>query len=179
MNWLVKFRQLFLSWFKPTVKPTIVCCSGGFDPIHKGHVEYIQSAAKLGNKLVVIANTDKFLLKKKGYVFMPFEERKYILEHIKGVSEVVDCIDEDQSVSKTLEMIKPDIFAKGGDRNSGNIPEKEVCDKFGIKIVDGLGDKVQSSSSLADELVAKITEAKVKERQKYMLRKFAKTGSFF
>ncbi len=82
---------------------------------------------------------------------MPLEERLFVLENIKCVNKVVVCIDEDQSVSKTLELIKPNIFAKGGDRNKGNIPEKLICDKLGIQIIDGLGEKISSSSDLAQK----------------------------
>ncbi len=130
----------------------IVAASGGFDPLHIGHVEYLEKAKKLGTKLVVILNSDDFLVRKKGQAFMPFAERKRILEALRCVDEVIPCIDEDQSVCKTLELLKPDIFAKGGDRTSGNIPEKEVCDRLGINIVDGLGEKIQSSSSLIEKI---------------------------
>src|SRR3989344_6734535 len=117
-------------------KQIIVAASGGFDPLHVGHVEYLQKAKALGGKLVVIVNSDNFLLKKKGYIFMPFEERMKIIAALRCVDEVVPCIDDDQSVCKTLEQLKPDIFAKGGDRMTTNIPETEVCMRLGIKIVD-------------------------------------------
>ena len=130
----------------------IVAVSGYFDPIHVGHIEYIKLAKelvdKLGGKLVVILNNDKQVELKKGKPFMPLEERKIILESIKYVDEVFVSIDEDKSVCKSLEAIKPDIFAKGGDRFSYEIPEAKVCEKLGIKIVDNLGKKIQSSSEL-------------------------------
>ena len=94
-----------------------VAISGAFDPIHVGHIRYIYEASKLGDRLLVILNGDDFLLKQKGFVFWPFNERKEILENIKGVDEVVAAVDEDQTVRKTLELIKPDIFAEGGGRN--------------------------------------------------------------
>ena len=127
----------------------IVAVSGGFDPIHIGHIRYFKAAKKLGDKLVVILNSDKFLKRKKGFVFMPFKERKEVIEAIKGVDEVMECIDKDQSVCKTLTELKPDIFAKGGDRIASNILEKTVCERLGIKMVFRVGGgKVQSSSEL-------------------------------
>ncbi|MEK6952489.1 MAG: adenylyltransferase/cytidyltransferase family protein [Nanoarchaeota archaeon] len=129
-------------------KKIIVAASGYFDPLHAGHVEYLEKAKALGNKLIVIVNNTKQAVLKKGYEFMPLEERIKILKALKFVDEVVPSIDEDASVVNSLEMIKPDIFAKGGDRVIGNIPEKEICSKLGIKIIDGLGEKIQSSSEL-------------------------------
>jgi len=117
-----------------------VAVSGAFDPLHVGHIRYIREASRLGDRLIVILNTDDFLLKKKGFVFMPFEERKEILESIKGVYEVVPSIDDDLTVSKTLEKLKPDIFAKGGDRTGPeNIPEAETCQKIGCRLVTNVG----------------------------------------
>ncbi len=119
-------------------KKVVVAISGAFDPIHIGHVRYIREAAKLGDKLVVILNGDDFLLRKKGFVFRPFVDRKEILESIKGVDEVIPSIDEDQTVSKTLEKLKPDIFAKGGFWTE-NLPEAEACKNVGCKIVLHVG----------------------------------------
>lgn len=133
-------------------KMITVVTSGGYDPIHIGHIRCFKKAKKLGDKLIVILNTDKFLKKKKGYIFMPYYERKEIIESIKYVDKVVRCIDKDQSVCKTLESLNPDIFAKGGDRNLGNIPEKEVCERLGIKMVFTVGGgKIQSSSWLINK----------------------------
>lgn len=130
----------------------IVCVSGGFDPVHVGHIRYFKEAKKLGDKLVVILNSDNFLIKKKGYVFMPYEERKEIIENIKWVDEVFNCIDIDQSVCKSLAEIRPDIFAKGGDRTVQNIPERTVCEKLGIEMVFNIGGgKTQSSSWLLEK----------------------------
>jgi rfaE bifunctional protein nucleotidyltransferase chain/domain len=130
----------------------VVAASGGFDPLHFGHVEYLERARKLGDKLIVIVNTDEFLIRKKGYAFMPLKERMAIIKALRCVDEVIACIDQDQSVCETLKMIKPNIFAKGGDRNSGNIPEATICAEFGIDIVDGLGEKIQSSSDLVKKI---------------------------
>ena len=128
-----------------------VAISGAFDPIHAGHIRYIHEAAKLGDRLVVILNKDNFLLKKKGFVFWPFNERKEILENIKGVDEVVAAVDEDQTVRKTLELIKPDIFAKGGDGTGQvNIPEVDTCRKIGCKVITNVGGgKIRSDNELS------------------------------
>lgn len=135
-------------------KQIVVAVSGGFDPIHFGHIRLIQDAKKLGDKLVVILNNDNWLKKKKGHIFMHQDERKEILESIKGIDQVVltghGPNPEDMSVSKELEKIKPNIFANGGDRTATNIPEAPVCKKIGCEMVFnvGQGGKVQSSSWL-------------------------------
>ncbi len=131
------------------MKEKIITVSGGFDPVHIGHVRMIREASKLG-KLIVILNNDAFLIRKKGKPFMPLEERKEILENIKGVDSVFVSIDEDDSVCKSLEAINPDIFANGGDRkNESEIRESEVCKRLGIEMVFNVGGgKVQSSSWL-------------------------------
>ena len=94
-----------------------VVISGGFDPIHVGHLRMIQEAAKLGTKLIVIANCDRFLMDKKGYAFMPIEERLEILEGFEGVDRAVESIDEDMTVCKTIEWLAQEeniaCFANG------------------------------------------------------------------
>jgi len=131
----------------------IVAVSGGFDPIHVGHIRMIQEAAELGN-VVVIANSDDWLLRKKGYVFMKYEERQEILRSIKGVVNVFKASDEDNTVCRSLKTIKPDIFANGGDRKEGNVPEYKVCENLGIELRFGIGgdDKPQSSSWLVEKV---------------------------
>jgi len=126
----------------------VVAASGYFDPVHFGHIEYLQKAKELGDKLIVIVNNDKQAHLKKGFEFMPFKERMEIVKALRFVDEVFPSIDEDKTVCKSLEKLKPHIFAKGGDRFSHEIPEAEVCNRLGIKIIHGLGDKVQSSSEL-------------------------------
>ena len=132
----------------------IIIVSGYFDPVHVGHIEYFKLAKALGGKLVVILNNDRQCALKKGKAFMPHHERKAIVESIKFVDEVFDSIDEDKSVCNSIRAVAetyPDceiIFAKGGDRFSYEIPEAKVCSEKGIKIVDSLGKKIQSSSSL-------------------------------
>ena len=113
-----------------------------------GHVEYLQKAKALGDKLIVIVNNDKQAHLKKGFEFMPFKERMEIVKALKFVDEVFPSIDEDKTVCKSLEAVKPHIFAKGGDRFSHEIPEAEICNRLGIEIIHGLGDKIQSSSDL-------------------------------
>jgi len=125
-----------------------VAASGYFNPLHKGHVEYLEKAKSLGDKLVVILNNDHQRALKGSKEFMSQEERMVILKALRCVDEVVLSIDMDPTVCKSLEMIKPDIFAKGGDRFASEIPEAEVCNTLGILMVDGLGNKIQSSSWL-------------------------------
>lgn len=132
---------------------SIVCISGYFDPIHIGHIEYINRSKLLagdGGKLIVIVNNDYQATLKKGAPFMPAIERVEVLKNIKNVDEVILSIDSDRTVCKTLESIipRPNIFANGGDQFNNKIPEAEICNKYDIDLVDGLGDKIQSSSWL-------------------------------
>jgi D-beta-D-heptose 7-phosphate kinase/D-beta-D-heptose 1-phosphate adenosyltransferase len=135
--------------------------SGGFDPIHIGHIRMIKEAKKLGDKLIVILNNDNWLMKKKGFVFMPQRERKEIIEAIKGVDRVMltkhPKNPRDMSVCAELKKIKPDIFANGGDRRtSKDILEAPLCKKYCIKIVFNVGGgKVQSSSWLTEKIIRK------------------------
>jgi cytidyltransferase-like protein len=138
-------------------KPVVVAVSGGFDPIHPGHVRMFEEARALGDKLVVILNNDNWLEKKKRFSFMGEKERKEVVEAIRYVDEVVltrhPKNPEDMSVCEALARIKPDIFANGGDRVKSNIPEVALCQKLGIKMVFNVGEggKIQSSSSLVDK----------------------------
>ena len=127
---------------------TIVAVSGYFDPLHVGHLEYLEMAKQLGDKLIVIINSDKQAELKKGKSFMNENERVEIIGALKCVDEVFLSIDEDKSVCKSLEAIKPDIFANGGDRSLSEIPETAVMEKYNIKMVDGLGEKIRSSSEI-------------------------------
>lgn len=128
-----------------------VCVSGGFDCLHKGHVRMIQEAAQFGD-VVIIANSDEWLLRKKGKFFMTFQERAEILESIKGVIKVVKAKDDDGTVCESLRELKPTYFANGGDRKDFNTPENEVCKELGITMLWGIGgDKIQSSSWLLAE----------------------------
>ena len=131
---------------------TIVCVSGYFNPLHIGHIEYFEKSKLLGNKLVVIVNNDKQSFLKKGSSFMPENERLNIIRKLRVVDMAVLSIDEDRTVIKTLECIRPHIFTNGGDQTNDTIPEKDICDKLGIKLIDGMGDKIQSSSLLLSNL---------------------------
>lgn len=132
----------------------VVAVSGGFDPIHIGHLRMFQEASKLGDRLIVILNTQNFLDTKKGYNFMPYSERKEIIEGFSCVYKVIPSIDDDQTVCKTLEFLSKNedlsIFANGGDRRNDNeIPETEICANNNIELIFGVGgDKIQSSSDL-------------------------------
>ena len=129
-------------------KEIIVAASGYFDPLHIGHIEYLNLAKKLGDKLIVIVNNDHQAILKKGKAFMSENERMAIVKELKCVDEVFLSVDNDPSVCESLRKIKPNIFAKGGDRIVSNIPEVSVCKEIECKIIDGLGAKIQSSSSL-------------------------------
>ncbi|MDC1138997.1 adenylyltransferase/cytidyltransferase family protein [Gammaproteobacteria bacterium] len=130
----------------------IVVVSGGFDPIHSGHISYFKSAKRLGEKLIVALNSDAWLIKKKEKFFMPFEERKIIIENLSMVDEVIDFDDDEfGSASQALIKIKgfypkdEIIFCNGGDRTKDNIPEMQIKDilfEFGV----GGEDKKNSSS---------------------------------
>ena len=134
----------------------IVAVSGGWDPIHIGHVRLFQEAKAMGDELVVILNNDNWLMKKKGYVFMPQEERKEILEALEAVDRVIITNHpenpEDMSVCRELRELRPHIFANGGDRKENNIPEAALCKEVNCKMVFnvGRGGKVQSSSWLVE-----------------------------
>jgi cytidyltransferase-like protein len=129
----------------------VIAASGYFNPLHKGHVEYLEMAKSLGDKLVVIVNNDHQRELKGSKPFMDEDERMYIVSALRCVDEVVLSMDMDPTVCKTLAHIKPHIFAKGGDRFSTEIPEAKVCDELGITMVDGLGEKIQSSSWLLNK----------------------------
>ena len=126
----------------------VIAASGYFDPIHKGHIEYLEKAKKLGGKLVVIVDSDEQAILKKGYILIPQSDRLAAVKSLKFVDEVMLSIDRDLSVCESLRFLKPDIFAKGGDRTEGEIPETPICKELGIKIIDGLGKKIQSSSAI-------------------------------
>jgi len=129
----------------------VIAVSGGFDPVHKGHVQMIEEASKIGPVMVII-NSDAWLTRKKGYVFMPWEERAYIMGNIKGVVTVTNVDDSDGSVCEALERMRPDAFANGGDRKVTNTPEMKVCDDLGIELLWNIGgEKTQSSSNLVNK----------------------------
>lgn len=140
-------------------KQKIVAVSGGFDPLHIGHIELFREAKKLGDVLVVILNNDNWLKKKKIHVFMPEHERAEVIKALEMVDDVVlsnhEENPEDMSVSSMLRQIKPDIFANGGDRKEDNTPEDIVCNELEIEMVFNLGHKIQSSSWLLTDYLEK------------------------
>ncbi len=136
-----------------TKKAIIV--SGYFNPIHKGHIEYFQKAKNLADKLFVIVNSDFQRVLKGSKAFQDESERLEIVKNIKSVDKVFLSIDRNKTVCNTIEKIFNEFnmkfeiyFANGGDQNNNSIPEKDICNKLGIKLIDGLGDKIQSSSWL-------------------------------
>ena len=125
-----------------------VAISGYFDPLHVGHLEYIELAADLGDHLTVIVNNDYQCELKKGKSFMPSKDRVRIIQALSVVDTTFLSVDTDLSVCKSLSIIRPNIFANGGDRTIGEIPETKVMQKYNIEMVDGLGNKIRSSSEL-------------------------------
>tara|TARA_R110001583_G_scaffold38825_1_gene125114 strand:- start:196 stop:654 length:459 start_codon:yes stop_codon:yes gene_type:complete len=133
----------------------IIVVSGGFDPIHIGHLRMMKEAANHG-KLTVIINSDDWLKRKKGYVFMPFEERAELISELSCVNNVVMAKDDDRTVCESLRELQPDIFANGGDRGASTTPEARLCKELGIELIyDVGGDKVRSSSKLVKEVTEK------------------------
>jgi cytidyltransferase-like protein len=147
-------------------KKTVVAVSGGFDPLHVGHVRMFERAKELGDRLIVILNNDHWLRKKKRHVFMPDRERKELIESLRVVDAVMLTAHKpnpkDMSVSRELQKLRPDIFANGGDRKLGNIPEVPVCNAIGCEMVFNVGDggKIQSSSWLLEKYVKRVNGKK-------------------
>ena len=135
--------------------------SGGFDPVHIGHVRLFNEAKKLGDELIILLNNDNWLKLKKGYAFMPEHERKEILEAFEAVDRVVLSSHtkntKDISVCEDIKAIRPNLFVKGGDRTYDNIPEVPLCEEIGCEMIFnvGFGGKVQSSSELAKKAAKK------------------------
>jgi D-beta-D-heptose 7-phosphate kinase/D-beta-D-heptose 1-phosphate adenosyltransferase len=131
----------------------LIAVSGGFDPVHIGHIRMIRDAARYGDVMVII-NSDEWLMRKKGYVFMPYKERAEIMGNIKGVTLVTSVDDSDDTVCAALSRHKPDAFANGGDRKDKNTPEMDLCDHIGIQLMWAIGGsaKPQSSSWLVNKL---------------------------
>jgi len=143
-------------------KVKTVAVSGYFNPLHVGHLEMIQKAKKLGDRLVAIVNND-YQVKLKGSVpFMSQADRLKIVAALREVDAVFLSIDKDKSVCKSLAKVRPNIFANGGDRHSINdVPEYPICQKLNIKMVDGLGRKIRASS----EMIAQAALAKSKKSE--------------
>lgn len=138
---------------------TLVICSGYFNPIHKGHIEYLKRSKELGDYLYVIVNNDYQRELKGSRPFMEADERKLIVESLKFVDKAMVAIDEERTVNRSIKWITMSvgnefnriIFANGGDQNRNTVGETELCEEMGIELADGLGDKIQSSSKLIKE----------------------------
>jgi D-beta-D-heptose 7-phosphate kinase/D-beta-D-heptose 1-phosphate adenosyltransferase len=141
----------------------LIVTSGGFDPMHVGHLRCLIESAEIARKsgpkfkLAVIVNSDGFLLRKKGYAFMPESERLEIIAGVRGVDYVIPWDDGSQTVTGALEIIRPFAFTKGGDRDAAaNVPEFDLCEKLGTKVIFNVGGgKIQSSSSLVSSLTSR------------------------
>ena len=137
------------------MKEKAIIVSGYFNPIHKGHLEYFQNAKKLADFLFVIVNSDHQRALKQSKEFQLEDERMLIVSSLKPVDKAVLSIDKDRTVCQTIASIAKDYgqeydlaFANGGDQNNNTIPDRSICEKMGITLLDGLGDKIQSSSWL-------------------------------
>ena len=127
-----------------------IAISGGFDTVHVGHLRMMKAASDFA-EVIVILNSDDWLERKKGYVFMPFKERKEIIEGFYCFQEVVAVDDSDDTVCEAILRIKPDFFGNGGDRKSDNVPEVAVCEAIGTTLLWNVGgNKIQSSSELVE-----------------------------
>ena len=132
-------------------RPTVMV-SGGFDPVHAGHIRMIRDAAQYGD-VIVIANSDEWLFRKKGFVFMEYERRVEILNAIKGVILVDSVNDTDGTVCEAIRRLNPTYFANGGDRGRSNTPEQSLCEEMGVELLWGIGgEKLSSSSDLAKKV---------------------------
>ena len=118
-------------------RPTVMV-SGGFDPVHVGHIRMITAAAKYGD-VIVVANSDDWLFRERGFVFMSFEQRKEILNSIKGVILVDSVNDSDGTVCEAIRRHLPTYFANGGNRYDGNTPEVELCKELNVELLWGVG----------------------------------------
>lgn len=137
------------------MKEKAIIVSGYFNPIHKGHLEYFHNAKLHADRLFVIVNSDHQRALKGSKEFQREDERLFIVSNIKPVDQAFLSIDEDRTVKQSIKKIVEDhndkydfIFANGGDQNNQSIPEAEICNELGVKLLDGLGDKIQSSSWL-------------------------------
>ena len=129
-------------------KMKVVAVSGYFDPLHVGHLEYLELASELGDELVVIVNNDYQAILKKGKSFMSENDRVAIVRALRCVDRTFLSVDDDKSVCKSLRLLKPNVFANGGDRTNNEAPEIKLCKELGIEVVDNLGKKIRSSSDL-------------------------------
>jgi cytidyltransferase-like protein len=155
----VFYGELRWARHKNDMKKKAVIVSGYFNPIHKGHLEYFNHTKAMSDKLFVIVNNDHQRALKGSKEFQGEEERMIIISNMKAVDDAILSVDEDRTVCATLEKIANEYghdyelaFANGGDQNNDTIPEGSICEKMGIALIDGLGDKIQSSSWLLKKL---------------------------
>jgi len=144
-------------------KTKTILVSGGFDPVHVGHIRMILHASEYGD-VIVVANSDEWLFKKKGFVFMDYNQRAEILSSIKGVILVDSVDDADGTVCEAIRRHKPDYFANGGDRGRTNTPEQALCKEMGVELLWGIGgeEKVESSSDLLEKASGNINPALIR-----------------
>ena len=140
------------------MKKKAIIVSGYFNPIHKGHLEYFNNAKDLADELFVIVNSDLQRTLKGSKEFQKEEERLFIVQNIKAVNKAMISIDKDRTVCESIRNIFETYgkeyelgFANGGDQDNNSIPEAPICKELKIELIDGLGDKVQSSSWLLDK----------------------------
>lgn len=136
-----------------------IVVAGGYDVLHEGHIESMIRARALGDRLKVITHPDEVLIRKKGYCQLPLRDRISILRSLRFVDDVIvsDMADwESGTVANTLKILKPNIFAKGGDRTPDNMPQSEIdaCNEIGCQIVYGVGEKLGSSSDYFHDAIA-------------------------
>ncbi|WP_288955297.1 adenylyltransferase/cytidyltransferase family protein [uncultured Polaribacter sp.] len=137
------------------MKKKAIIVSGYFNPIHKGHLEYFNNAKAMADELFVIVNSDHQRALKGSKEFQKEDERLFIVQNIKAVDKAIISIDKDRTVCESISLIFDKFskdydlaFANGGDQNNDSIPEAPICKELGIDLIDGLGDKIQSSSWL-------------------------------
>ena len=138
------FRRILNSLMN--IELITVAVSGYFDPLHVGHLEMLERAKSLGDKLVVIVNNDDQAMLKKGKSFMHQDDRLRIVRALECVDQAFLSVDKDRTVCKSLRLCVPHIFANGGDRTENEVPEAKICKELNIEMVDGLGKKIRSSS---------------------------------
>lgn len=140
--------------------------AGGWDPLRPGHTRHMKAARALCDYLIVIVSTDADMIRKKGFSFQPMEDRMELIRDYPYVDEILASIDKDGTVAETLRMLKPDIFAKGGDRTPDNMPQNEIdaCREIGCQIVYGVGDEKDGSST---ELVKEAARALQNQEHAY------------
>jgi len=135
-------------------RPVVVCSCGHLDPLHHGHVEHFRQAKALGDVLIVIIGNDDQIISKYGYVLQPVHERaSRLMRKAPFINGIVVSIDQDNTQRETLRMLKPDIYAKGGDRGPDNTPEAAVCREIGCDIAYGVSAKLGSTGAIRKRLV--------------------------